>query len=161
MGALDLFFLIVVALSVILGMWRGLVYEVLSVGGWVLAFFAAQRYGHWVGALLPLNEVAEPLRMVVGFVAVFVAVAFLAAGVAWLSKLLIQSAGMRPVDRMLGGAFGVMRAVFLLLALAMVVQMTPLKQNEHWQTSRGAVWLERGLLGLKDWMPSSWGQYIS
>ena len=38
MGLTDGLLLTVLLLSVLLGVWRGLVYEVLSVAGWVAAF---------------------------------------------------------------------------------------------------------------------------
>lgn len=56
MAALDWFFLAVLGLSLCLGAWRGLVYELLSLAGWVLAFWAAQWWAADAGALLPLGR---------------------------------------------------------------------------------------------------------
>ncbi len=40
--AVDWILLAVLGLSMLLGLWRGLVQEVLSLAGWVAAFFVAQ-----------------------------------------------------------------------------------------------------------------------
>ncbi|TXJ07919.1 MAG: CvpA family protein, partial [Alicycliphilus sp.] len=40
MAALDWVFLTVLAASLLIGAWRGLVFELLSLAGWVVAFFA-------------------------------------------------------------------------------------------------------------------------
>ena len=42
MSTIDLSLLVTLLASVVLGLWRGLVFEVLSVAGWVLAFLLAQ-----------------------------------------------------------------------------------------------------------------------
>ena len=42
MTALDWLALIVVATSLLLGAWRGLLYEVLAIAGWVVFFWGEQ-----------------------------------------------------------------------------------------------------------------------
>jgi hypothetical protein len=53
--------LIVLLASVLIGVWRGLVFEVLSVAGWVAAFFLAQWYADeaaaWLRAHAPIDYV--------------------------------------------------------------------------------------------------------
>ena len=160
MSTVDLTLILVLLASVLLGLWRGLVYEVLSVAGWVAAFFLAQWFAADVARRLPLGETAEPLRYAAGFVVVFVATAFAAGLLAWLAQQLMSTVGLRPVDRMLGGAFGLLRGVVLLLALALVVEMTPLKQQQGWQASTGVRGLDIGLHVVKGAMPPDLAQYF-
>ena len=160
MAAVDIFLLLVLLASVFIGVWRGLVFEVLSVAGWVAAFFLAQWYADEAAALLPLGNTAEPLRYAAGFAVVFVGVAFASGLLAWLIKKGIESAGLRPVDRTLGAAFGLLRGVVILLAVALVVNMTPLKDNNDWRASVGAAWLEAGLHAVKGTMPDNLAPYF-
>lgn len=160
MAPVDIFLLLALLASVLLGIWRGLVYEVLSVAGWVAAFFVAQWYAEPVAAHLPLGATAEPLRYAAGFVVVFVATAFAAGLLAWLVKKLIEKVGLRPVDRALGAGFGLLRGAVILLAVALVVGMTPLKDHEAWQASVGGRWLEAGLYALKGVMPENLAKYF-
>lgn len=160
MSAVDILLLLVLLVSLVLGIWRGLVFEVLSVAGWVAAFFVAQWYADEMAAYLPLGDTAEPLRYAAGFAVVFVTVAFASALIAWLVKKGIEKVGLRPVDRTLGGAFGLLRGAVILLALALVVNMTPMKDEEAWLRSAGAGWLNGGLHSLKGMMPDSIAQYF-
>lgn len=160
MSSIDVLLLVVLLASLLLGVWRGLVFEVLSVAGWVAAFFAAQWYAEPVAARLPLGETADPLRYAVGFVLVFIAVAFVSGFLAWLIKKGIEKVGLRPVDRTLGGAFGILRGLVLLLALALVVNMTPFKDEIVWKQSQGVQWLNAGLHAIKGMVPVSLAQYF-
>ena len=54
MSAVDWICLAVLLASLLLGAWRGLVYEVLAVAGWVIAFLAARWSADVVGQWLPI-----------------------------------------------------------------------------------------------------------
>lgn len=160
MALLDWIFVAVVLLSVAIGALRGLVYEVVSVLGWVAAFVLAQWFAPEAADLLPMKTAAEPLRYAAGFAVVFIAAAFAGGLVAWLTKKLIEAMGLRPVDRTLGGAFGLLRGLVLLLALAVVVEMTQFRTNDRWQESKGAAVLTVALKGLKPVLPEQFGKYL-
>lgn len=160
MAALDWIFLAVLLASLVLGVWRGLVYEVLSVLGWVAAFFLAQWLAPAAAAYLPLGGAAEPVRYAVGFVLVFIAAAFACGLVAWAVKKLVEAVGLRPVDRTLGAAFGLVRGLVLLLAAGVVVNMTPLQSGQWWRESTGAGVVTAALKGLKPVLPEPFGQYL-
>lgn len=132
----------------------------MELSGWVAAFFAASWYAVPVAVWLRLGVTAEPLRFVVGFVLVFVTVAFLAGFLAWLVRKGTSKVGLRPVDRALGGVFGVLRGVVLLLTMALVVNMTPFKDDIVWQQSQGVQWLNAGLHGIKGMVPLTFAQYF-
>ena len=52
---LDLAVALVMVISLALGLWRGLLREVLSLLGWVLAFYLAQAHAVTVGQWLPMD----------------------------------------------------------------------------------------------------------
>jgi membrane protein required for colicin V production len=159
-AAVDWIMLAVLAVSLALGAWRGLVYEVLSVLGWVASFVLAQWWAPEVAMKLPMSGAAEPIRYAAGFVVVFVGAVFAAGLLAWVAKKLIEAIGLRPVDRTLGAAFGLVRGLVLLLAAAVVVDMTPLKSDAWWQESKGAGVLTAALKGLKPVLPEEFGRYL-
>ena len=147
--------------SLLLGAWRGLVYEVLSVLGWVASFFAAQWFGPQVASVLPWESAAEPVRYAAAFVMVFVAALFVAGLLAALLKKMVDAMGLRPVDRTLGAAFGVLRGMILLLAATVVIDMTALKTSAWWQDSAGAQTLMAALTGLKPMLPEQFARYLN
>ena len=144
-----------------LGAWRGLVYEVLSVLGWAVAFYAAQYFAPTVALWLPLQSSSDTVRYAAAFLLVFVAGVFAAGLVAFLLKKLIEAIGLRPVDRTMGAAFGLVRGVILLLAAAVVMDMTSLKDSVWWQESKGAPVLSATLKGLKPVLPEQFAKYLN
>ena len=147
--------------SMVVGLWRGLVYEVLSLAGWVAAFFLAQWLATDVVAWVPFVQNAAPsVQYAVGYVLVFVGSLFVFALLSWLVKKLIESVGLRPVDRVLGGAFGLARGVVLLLALTVVLHLTGLSRSDWWQSAKGPVWLDLTIQGLKPLMPESMAKFL-
>lgn len=161
LAALDWIILAILLLSMAIGAWRGLVYEVLSVLGWVAAFIAAQLYAATVGQMLPMSGATDALRYAAGFVLTFIASAFAAGLLAWLAKKLIETVGLRPVDRSLGAFFGLLRGIIILLGATTAVLMTPVKEGEWWKQSSGAALLSVTLKTIKPLLPREVGQYIS
>jgi membrane protein required for colicin V production len=157
---IDWTLLAVLLLSALLGVWRGLVYEVMSVAAWVAAFVLAQAYASQAAAWLPLQGFSAPLQLAAGFAVVFMASAFVGGLVAWLVRHVVESVGLRPVDRVLGAAFGLLRGLLILLGVAVVVSMTPLQQHNGWQTSRGAGLLSATLHHIKPLLPASVSRYL-
>ncbi len=160
MPVLDWVFLLVLLASLALGAWRGLVFEVLSLLSWIAAFFLAQWLGPDAAQWLPMSGATDVVRYAAGFVLVFVAAVFAGALLTWLVSKLVEAAGLRPADRGLGAVFGLVRGVVLLLAVAVVMEMTPLKSGEWWRESRGAPVLSAALKGLKPVLPKEFGSYL-
>ena len=160
MAVADWAFLGVLVVSLIIGAWRGLVYEILSVLGWALSFYIAQWFAPEVAAVLPLQSASDPVRFAAAFVLIFIVSVFLAGLLAVLFKKLVEAIGLRPVDRTLGAAFGLVRGVILLLAVTVVVNMTAFKASDWWQESVGAGVLTAAVQGLKPVLPEQFAKYL-
>jgi membrane protein required for colicin V production len=160
MAALDLIFIAVLLLSMLLGAWRGLVFEMLSVVSWVLAFVLAQWFATDLAALLPLGSWPSAGRYAAGFAAVFVLALFGCGLVAALAKKLVEVTGLRPADRALGALFGIVRAAVLLLVVGVLAQLTPLHESDWWHESDGAPLLSVALKELKPALPEEFGRYL-
>ncbi len=160
MANLDWVFLGILAFSLCVGAWRGFVFEALSLMGWVAAFFLAQWFAQDIAAYLPLAGWAPSLQYAAGFVAVFVVAIFVAGFLAWLLGKLVQAMGLRPVDRVLGALFGVLRGGVLLVVVAVVAGMTSINQADWWRNSQGAPWVDQAVQGLKRVAPPEWGRYL-
>ena len=151
MPVLDWICAAVLLASLLLGVWRGLVYEVVSVVSWIAAFFLAQWFAADVGHELPLSGTSqtgsESLLLVGGLVAVLI-------------KKLFAAIGLRPVDRALGAVFGLVRGLVLLLAATVVIGMTSAKSSEWWRQSMSADVLTTSLKGLRPFLPEESGKYL-
>lgn len=146
--------------SMLLGAWRGLVYEVLSLLGWLVAFAVARFWGADMALWLPLDGWDMQLRYAAGFVLVFVLALFAWGLVSWLARQVIEAVGLRPVDRTLGALFGVLRGLILALVATMVIIHTPLHQGQWWQDSFVSPWLMQALGLVLPQLPKEWGRYL-
>lgn len=160
MVALDWIFLVVLTLSLLIGAWRGLVYEVLSLGTWVAAFFLAQWFAPVAAQWLPMAGATETIQYAAGFVVVFILAMFAGSLVTWLISRLFRVAGLRPADRVLGATFGALRGVVLMLAAAVLVGMTPMQHDAWWTQSVGGQWAAATVKGLKPALPHEFGKYL-
>jgi membrane protein required for colicin V production len=160
MAALDWVFLAIMAASFLLGAWRGLVYEVLSVVAWIAAFVLAQWFAPDVAGMLPMGQAPQAAKYAAAFVLVFIVVVFAGGLVAWSVKKIVEAVGLRPVDRALGAGFGLLRGVVLVLAIAIVVNMSPLTRAEWWEESKAAEISTAAVKQLKPVLPERFAQYL-
>lgn len=160
MPALDWIFAAVLLLSMVLGAWRGLVYEVLSLVNWVVAFILAQWLALDAAQQLPMSGTSEPMRYAAGFLLVFVLVILLGGLIVVLIKKLTAAVGLNPLDRALGALFGVFRGVLLLMLATVVVNMTAMKDSSVWRESVGAAMAETLLTSLKPVLPHELNRFL-
>lgn len=160
LAPLDWIGVAVLAISLLVGAWRGLVVEVMSLAGWVAAFVLAQWFAPDVAARLPMAGAAEPARYAAGFVLVFVATLFAGALLGFVLSKLLSAVGLGAINRLLGALFGLLRGVVLILAATVVVGMTPWKSAPAWQASVGARWATAALGILKPVLPQEFGKYL-
>ena len=148
------------AISVIVGLWRGLVYEVLSLLGWVAAYFIAQWFSPLVASELPVGRPGSAMNLGASFALTFVGALIVWGLAARLVRMLINATPLSMPDRVLGAGFGALRGVVLLLAVATVVAMTPAARSAAWQQSQGASWLQVLLQGLKPVLPTAVARHL-
>jgi len=160
MVTVDWIFLAVLAFSLMLGAWRGLVYEVLSVLTWIAAFVLAQWLALDVAQKLPMSGASESIQYAAGFVLVFVVSIFVGGLLAKMIKKMFAAVGLAPADRALGAVFGLARGLVFLLAATVAVGMTPMRSDEGWQASLGAGMATAMLKGLKPVLPEKFGKYL-
>lgn len=150
----------ILALSVIVGVVRGFVFEVLSLLGWFAAYFAAQWLAPEAAPHIPVGRPGSPINHAAAFAAVFVAALLVWAVASRLLRLLIHATPLSLPDRLLGGGFGLLRGLVLLLAAATVIGLTPLMKSPVWQASHGAQWLHVVLDGLRPVLPPQLLQHL-
>ncbi|MBV8206261.1 MAG: CvpA family protein [Acidobacteria bacterium] len=150
MNAVDYIIIAVMVLSILAAMAQGFLREALSVAGVVAGYvLAAWMYGRVSGRIAPY--VNRPwLADLAAFLLIFFGVAFLAGVAGKIAHWGAKTAGLRWADRLLGGAFGLVRGglvvVVVLLGLTAFQPNTPLLTNSQLApyflvVGRGAMWL--------------------
>ncbi len=141
----------IVVLSVLVGLWRGMVYEVLSILGWPIAFFASQYGAPKAAVMLPITT--ESTRNTVAYALVFIAALLVWAIIVWGLSKLLKAVGMGWVDSILGGCFGVLRGAMLVLVLVWIAGMTHLPEQKMWRDAKFSRDAERVAMLTKFWLP--------
>lgn len=160
LGVVDAAMLGILVVSMIVGIWRGLVFEMLSLAGWVVAWIAAQWFAPVAAPHIPVGEAGSSMNLGASYAILFVAVLIVWAILARLIRMLIRATPLSGIDRLLGAGFGVLRGLVLLVALATVVSLTPLAKGPAWQQSHGAAWLQAMLRGLKPALPADIARHL-
>lgn len=153
MSWLDYAAFALLAASILWGVWRGLVREVISVAAWVLAFLAANLFAGPLGEELPGVLPTPEIRVLVAFIAVFVATLAVCTLVGLLLSRLAKVAGLGGLDRVLGGVFGLARAMMILLAFTLLAGLTALPRQPVWRNSVWGEPLAQAVLALRPWLP--------
>ena len=159
-GWVDACLLGVLLLSIVVGAIRGLVFEVLSLAGWLVAYFVALWAMPELAPRLPIGTAGSPLNLAASFASAFILTLVVWSLLSRLVRTLIHATPLRPIDRLLGAAFGVLRGGLVLLVAAALVGLTPAVRSTAWQASIGARWLDAGLLELKPLVPSGVSRFL-
>lgn len=160
-GWVDLTLFAMIAVSVLVGLWRGLVFEMLAVLGWLAAYFAAQWFAPDLAPHLPIGASGSALNHAAAFAAVFVLTLVIWGVAARVVRMLVRAVPViSTADRLMGAAFGLVRAVVLLLVIATVVGLTPLTKSQAWQQSRVVVWSNGFLQSMKHVLPADFYRHL-
>jgi membrane protein required for colicin V production len=153
MNAADILIIAVLALSMLFGLWRGFVSEVLSLLCWVAAFWVAWAFGDRVAQWYQ-PYVSEPAAcLIAGYVTCFLGVLIVGALLGWLVHKLMEGGGLRAGDRFLGAAFGLARGLLLVTFVVLLAGFTAVpREATAWRQSlllpafeNGAGWVARAL----------------
>ena len=161
LGWIDIALLAVFLLSVLVGLWRGFVFEIVSLLGWLVAFIIANSAGPLLAEFIPLGSAESPLRLWIAYAVVFVLVLITCTLLARMLRALVSATPLSFIDRLLGGAFGVARGALILVVLGTLVMLSPYATSTPWKNSHGALWLGLALEGLKPVLPQSLSVHIN
>lgn len=133
MSLLDIIVLLVLGLTVVRGLMRGMVDTLFSLAAWVLAFFLGKWGASLVAPLLPIGVENPAIRYFAGFVVIFLAVLI---GVLLLGHALasaLKAAGMGSTDKLLGGVLGLTKGLVILTGFTLAAGLTSLPRTDFWQ----------------------------
>jgi membrane protein required for colicin V production len=153
MTAFDYGVLIIVGMSVLFSVVRGLVRELLSLAAWIVAVVAAGSFGSRLAERLPLEIPTQELRFIAGCVIVFLVVLVLMNIAAVAVSRLVRSAGLAFEDSFLGAFFGVARGLLVVILLVLLAGLTSLPQEKVWRQAMLSAPLEAVSLQVKEWLP--------
>jgi membrane protein required for colicin V production len=153
MTILDYLVLGFLFFSILLGLHRGLVKEVLSLSAWLLAFFVARHGAEAISLLLQTWVTQTALRYVLAFVLLFVLTLLCVALLARFLRQALALVGLGLLDRILGACFAGVRGSVIVSLCVLFLGMTSLPQQEWWRRSCTMVFFEASVMFLLPWLP--------
>ena len=161
MTVFDLIVIAIVAVSVGISIWRGMVREVLALASWIGAFWIAKELAGFTATWLP-DTVSNPgLRLMFGFIGVMLASLLVFSLVGMLIVHLVKVAGLTAPDRMLGAAFGLLRGVVIAVTVVLLGGMTSAPREPYWRDALLSAPLEAAALWVKPWLPRDVARRVS
>jgi membrane protein required for colicin V production len=156
----DYAVIIVIALSILVGVLRGFIKEVFSLGVWAAAFLVAYHFAGDVADLMTDAVTLPSARTAMGFTGLFIAVLLLGGLANYLLGKLVQTTGLSGTDRLLGGVFGAVRGLALVVAVLLVSGFTPIPADPWFKESATV----QRLLPLVEWsvqlLPESVSEHL-
>ena len=159
-GWVDACLLGVFALSALVGLLRGFVFEVLSLAGWLVAYFVALWAMPLLAPHLPIGAPDSALNQGAAFASAFVLTLIIWSLLSRVIRSLVHATPLRPIDRLFGAAFGLLRGGLVLLVVAALVGFTPAARSAPWQASAGARWLGAALDEIKRTLPPGLARFL-
>ena len=141
--------------SLVLGVWRGLVREVISILGWVIAFLAANLLAGPIGPAMPQAIPTPELRVAAAYLAVFIGSLIVTSLVGLLLSKIVKAVGLGGVDRALGAVFGVARGLLIVLAATLLAGLTSAPRQAYWRDSASGPLLAQAAGALKPLLPQT------
>lgn len=155
MTSFDYAVIAIVLLSALVGWWRGFMYELFSLIGWVAAYIVARTYSALALPFVPVAVGAENMRAAVAFAALFIATLIVGALFAWFLARLAKFAGLSGMDGKFGAIFGMLRGGMVVIALVWLGGLTDLPQLPFWRNALSSKPLQQAALYAKDYLPEN------
>ncbi|GAA0419085.1 CvpA family protein [Massilia aurea] len=161
MTIFDYLVLFVLIASVVISTLRGLVKEILSLVGWVVAFVVANVYGAQLAPLLPEVIPGGSARLMAAFIVLFLGVRILMGLLSMAIGAVVAATGLSLADRGLGGLFGLARGIVIVLAGVILCGMTAIPQQAFWRDALLSPIAETGARTVKPFLPAAFAEHIN
>jgi membrane protein required for colicin V production len=150
----------IVGVSLLFGLWRGVVGEVIALTAWGVGIFAAIEFGARVGHSVFAGLSDPALRTLAGCVVIFVGVLVTMAVLNMAIRSMVKALGLSVSDRLLGMVFGLVRGVLVCMVLVGLGGMTSAPSQAWWQDATLSAPLETVVLAAKAWLPDDLAKRI-
>ncbi len=156
----DLLLLAVIGVSALLGWMRGLIGVLASLLAWLLAGWAAFRFGALAARAIAGGADPGPGQLLAVYGLSFLGVLVVVGLVCWGMRQLVKSVGLSGLDRTLGLGIGLARGGLVACMLVLLMGFSSMPREPGWQDSEVLPVLLPGARWLSGWLPEWAAQRI-
>lgn len=161
MTVFDYAVLLITGLSVLLGVMRGLVQELLALIGWLAALLAAKSYATQLVPLLPDVIPGEAPRLAAAFIMLFLVTLMVMSLARLAVSGFVKALRLGAFNRALGAAFGLARGLLIAGVIVLLAGLTALPQQEFWKNAMLSAPLEAMVISAKPWLPDAMAKHLN
>ncbi len=134
----DFFILGVLLVSALFGLMRGMFKELMALFTWVFAYIVAQSFWPALDTLLqPTMSDVPSIRGPLAWGILFICSVLIGSLIQRIVLELVRATGLSSSDRALGGVFGVMRGVVIIVLLLTFLPLAiDFSRDKWWQESQ-------------------------
>lgn len=131
----DFIFGAIIIISIVFGILRGGVAELLSMSTWFIALFVMRKYSTDIEKIIPQLISNSMLRSLLSYIIAFIAVAIIIMLIKMVFHKFIQRLGLGGLNYFIGALFGIARGLVISALIIMVVEMFNMDDKHTWQSS--------------------------
>lgn len=155
LNLIDVAIVVIIGFSLLLGLFRGVVKEVLSLSVWIIALLSAVFYFEPVAAYLDFIE-TPLIRDLVARSGLFFSILVVGAIFNFFISKLFKIADLGGIDRFFGVCFGILRGVFIVTLGVWLCKFSPVVELETWHTSKLIPPVDIIIEATKENIPEAW-----
>ncbi len=155
MNELDWAIVIVLGLSTVVGVARGVIREVLSIVGWVVGIVFALKWSPDLAEKIPLDSLGPAVKTILAAIIIAVFCVFAIGLLGTLLRKMLEVANISAEDRILGSVFGLLRGVVFVCAAVFLAGMTSAPTTSMWRHSVCIPLAENGVELMMPLLPES------
>jgi len=160
MNTLDLIVVLVLILTVVRGLMRGMVDTLFSLAAWILAFMLGKWGALVVAPLLPIGIESPSIRYFAGCSVVFLVVLIGVLLLGHALATLVKAVGLGGADKVLGGVLGLAKGLVILIGLTLAAGLTSLPRTDFWKQARVSGSLQAMAQRAMPLVPADVAKYI-
>jgi membrane protein required for colicin V production len=160
MSMLDILVLLVLILTVVRSLMRGMIDTLFSLAAWIMAFVLGKWGALMVAPLLPAGIANPAIRYFSGFAVVFLVVLISVLLLGHALSSLVKAVGLGSADRMLGGVVGLAKGLAILVGLTLAAGLTSLPRTDFWKHAALSGSLQAMAQRVMPMIPADVAKYI-
>lgn len=148
-NVLDLILGAIIIISLLVGIARGLMREILSLFAWVIALWIAWKFANQLSEKLVQQFIADThIAYIASFGVLFLVALFAIGLLNLLLASIFNATGLTGFDRLLGALFGLTRGAIICSVIVFFAQLYPnIDQEPWWRESK----LTPGFVNIANW----------
>lgn len=136
MPIIDILIAVAIALSVIIGIFRGFVKEAISIAALLVAIWAALFFGPGIGDISESWISSPDIQAWFGRILVFAVILSIGGLLGWGISKLVRLSVLSGMDRLAGSIFGAARGILLAALFVIGGEYAEFSNDSWWQSSK-------------------------